>query len=561
MNQSEPVSGSAPFGATSDAERNLKNPLPHGRGSENLSRGADDQGQVRTAAALTAVCLAASVVCGLRSDGVHHFDDLTHLLFAKWAADYPAYLVHDWGRPGFTVLYFLPAQLGWPAARVFSALLSAAAAWMAFRIAQRLGSGLAWIVPAVTFLQPLFFVLSLTTLTETALAFYLTAAVYLAARGRWTASSAVLSVGFVTRHEALVFLPLWLIAARRKRVALARLWPLVWAPLVVNVLARLAGLNAPIDLLFNVFPSGDYGRGGWLTFFSRSMEAWGPALSALGFAGLSFVWTRPGGLLVAGSAAIYFAAQTVIRVLGAFDAGGYPRFLVPVSPLTAVAAAVALESLAARPIKARLRAARRTGAMFLVLWIAMEVQLRRPETPAFLPEIHAAKIAVRVATGIVAVLVAAAWWFGRHGPRGVAVARRVGTALTASLAILAGLAFHELAGVLRIGPGEQVAIEAVSWLRGHGYGDRPVLSAHVYVDYLLGYVPPPHTPGLRERVAAAPVGSIVLWDRQFAPASAVGFHHEDVENPRAFRPLHAGRPLPHQTEPQIRLYEKIGPWP
>src|SRR5262245_4109232 len=65
----------------------------------------------------------------LDPDGVVHADDLTHFLIAKWAWHWPTYLLNDWGRPGFTALYFLPAKLGWPACRALSAILSAATAW------------------------------------------------------------------------------------------------------------------------------------------------------------------------------------------------------------------------------------------------------------------------------------------------------------------------------------------------------------------------------------------------------------------------------------------------
>ena len=61
---------------------------------------------------LTGIGLALSVVMALLSDGVYHADDLRHLQFARWTRQHPQFLLSDWGRPGFTVLYALPAQLG-----------------------------------------------------------------------------------------------------------------------------------------------------------------------------------------------------------------------------------------------------------------------------------------------------------------------------------------------------------------------------------------------------------------------------------------------------------------
>ena len=162
------------------------------------------------AVVLAGAGLMTSIAFGLISpEGIYHYDDLTHYLFAKWAWKWPAYLLHSWGRPGFTVLYFLPAELGWWACRVLSAVLTAISALLAFFVARRLGLRHAWAAVLLAYAQPLFFQLSQTTLTETALAFYLMLAVFLAQRGRWALSAAVLSIGLVTRHEAAVFVPLW----------------------------------------------------------------------------------------------------------------------------------------------------------------------------------------------------------------------------------------------------------------------------------------------------------------------------------------------------------------
>src|SRR5262245_49223382 len=87
------------------------------------------------AAGVIACGLALTLLYGALSDGAHHMDDLMHYLIARWAWRWPVYLLHDWGRPGFTVLYFLPSGFGWHAARAWSAILSAATAYLAYRIA------------------------------------------------------------------------------------------------------------------------------------------------------------------------------------------------------------------------------------------------------------------------------------------------------------------------------------------------------------------------------------------------------------------------------------------
>ncbi|MCK6457218.1 MAG: hypothetical protein L6Q92_11910 [Phycisphaerae bacterium] len=498
-----------------------------------------------------------SLIDALRSDGVHQFDDLTHLLMARWTREYPAYLLDDWGRPGFTALYALPAQWGWTAARMWSVLLSAITAWWAYRIADREGFRLAWLVPGLVYLQPLYFNLSQTTLTETATAFYLTGAIYLAQRRRWSLSAALVSLSFVTRHEAIVLLPVWLIVASVNGVALWRLWPIVWAPVVVNVAAYAVGMPTVVSRWLEPRPSSQYGRGGWLTFLSRSLEAWGPSLSALGWAGVLRLNSTAGGGLVGGSIVVFFLAQTAIRALGAYDSGGYPRFLVPISPLIGIAAARCLEHLFATRYEVRRRAVIAVGLAFIALWIALEVQIRRPEVPAFLPEIHRGVWAMRISTGVLALLAVKGWL-----ARGRGTGRRVdpAPAVGAALAVLAALAFWHMAGPLRAGPGEAAASEAMAWVRSAGLADRPIVTAHVYVEYLSGRVRPAQEPGFRRRAAAAPIGALIVWDRQFAPAPGNELPLESLRSTAAFRERFAGRPLPGMAEPQIRIFEKVAPW-
>ena len=69
----------------------------------------------RWAAAFTLLGLVLSITMGVLSDGTHQDDDLTHYQMARWAWHYPAYLLDNWGRPGFTIPYAPAAGLGWGA--------------------------------------------------------------------------------------------------------------------------------------------------------------------------------------------------------------------------------------------------------------------------------------------------------------------------------------------------------------------------------------------------------------------------------------------------------------
>jgi len=506
------------------------------------------QRQARLALYIVAFGFVATLIGGWFSEGMHHFDDLAHFLMAKWAWQDPRYLVYDWARPGFTVLYVLPAQLGWHAARTTSALLSAITAWFAFRLARRAGIRAAALVPALLYAQPLFFELSLTTLTETAFAFFLVLSLDLATRARWTWSAALLSIAFVTRHEAIILLPLWIVFAMAERVPIWRLWPLPWAVIAVNLIAHAANLPLAAARWFDPSPHAWYGSGGWLTMTARSLQAWGPAIAALSFAGVPILWRNRPGRMIALSAVVLFALQSAIRALGLFESGGYARFLVPISPLIAISAAAAFAELWDAS-NTRRRAAALVALAFLILWCAAELQARRPETPASLPELKTALLALRITT-LIAVAAALLACLGRPTR---AIPFRT---LCVVLVLIAALTDIALLRPLRPGPAEQIVTQEFTWLRQAGLYDRPIVSAHVLAEYLSDEpVQAPNRPGLAGRVALAAPGSILVWDAQFAPSPGQNLPAVTAEsNPRLKR-LHESAPLPGHHEPYIILFE------
>jgi hypothetical protein len=514
---------------------------------------------LRAASACLAVGFVVTTVFGqLDPLGVVHADDLTHFLIAKWAWRWPAYLLNDWGRPGFSTLYFLPAGLGWPAARLLSAILSAASAWLAFRIAQHLGVRHSWAVILLCYAQPLFFKLSQTTLTETPLAFYLTLAVYLVQRGHWSASAAVISLCFVTRYEAVVFLPLWAYFAWRMGAGIRRLWPILWAPLTVSLLAPLAGQNSILTRLAEPVTTGQYGRGGWLTYFSRSMEAFGPAIMVLAMTGLGAMWKLRFGGWIASCCAIYFGAHSALRAMGLYETGGYARFLVPISPLVAIAALFGWQRLCAQDAATRRWAAVvATGAM-AILWISMEKQLvlyraRRDEI-AEMPEVHQATIAIRIAVGvIVAICLVLIISPQRCGPF---MGRLMPAAMLSLIVLVAGTLCRPLSA-----PAELSLIEeTATWRARNGLGDRPVISASVWVDYLSGREHSPDRPSVRRQLETAPVGALFAWEQQFAASADHKLPLEALTGSPSFHLIYQSPPAPYRSEPYLQLFEKIAPW-
>lgn len=507
------------------------------------------------AALLVAVGFLITLVFGALSTGYHHVDDLTHFLFARWAWRWPSYLLHEWGRPGFTTLYFIPSWFGWHAARAWSALLAAGTAWMAFRIAQHVGLRRAWLVPVLLYVQPLFFTLALTTLTETALGFYLVAAVLLALRNHWSAAAAVYSLGLIARHEAVVLVPIFLLAALAARQPLKRLWPFVWAPILLNLLAWIAGLQPSLALFFHPAATGQYGHGGWYEFFARTLHAFGPAVAALGLAGIKPMLRRKGGPFIVALVVVFFLAQMLVRMLGLYDSGGYARFLVPIGPLWAILAVAAWNRFTASEGRVRVRATAAVTLALLFLWMTMELQVwLHPETVE-ITDLWKAKLALRFATAAVA-LVAVAVWLSAGGPRREAPAPSTWT-MRFALAAMMVLAWVGLCGVLRPGSAEVVMDEELAWLHANGYDNRPVIAAHLWIDYRRGSELSPRRPGFAGRIDQAPAGAIVIWDSKFAPYDSDRVLLGDMTaRNTAFQLLHVGRAI-DKRPPDFYVFEKL----
>ena len=132
-----------------------------------------------------------------------------HFLFARWAHRHPRYLVGVWARPLFTLLYFPFAQFGYAAAKFFTVIISLAAAWQTFRLARQVKFDRAELAIPLLFLQPSFFLLCSTVLTETLFALVFVIALRLHLSGRIRIGMIVASLLILVRPEGFFIGVLW----------------------------------------------------------------------------------------------------------------------------------------------------------------------------------------------------------------------------------------------------------------------------------------------------------------------------------------------------------------
>jgi len=442
------------------------------------------------ALALTLAGLAVSLAMGLASDGLYQDDDACHFLFARDGWGRLDLLLNWWARPGYNLLTSPVARfLGMPGCRVLSTLMTAAIALLAYGIARRIGVPPMWaaLAPALVWMQPVTLTLSMTTLTETPAALYLTLGVYLYLRGHRVWACAVVSLAFVTRLETPALAPLfvlavaldaWRLAGRNVVKALRTGWAcaaaaaLLWAPAAWILVAYVADLPPACSPLHAIFMehTAQYGRGPWHHYLTAWAGAFSLGVVALAVGGAIAVGRK--GWLVWANAFGLVALHAMLFSLGLFASGGYPRFLVPGAGLTAALAAGGLAALwRARPAAAV--AALTAPALFaLAVWTnpaGVIESFRHAHPRAFWAMVLGVGVLVPLA-------LAAACWPGTRR-------RMISRVLAAVLVACAAFQTAYQVKILRFGQdvyGLDYALrEALEALDGSPYADRPALTQHV----------------------------------------------------------------------------------
>lgn len=478
---------------------------------------------------LALVCVllgfVVSLTLSLLSDGSYHDDALTHYLYARWAWHNPAYLFDAWGRPGLTCLLLPLAKFGWTACRVESAVLSAVSAWLAYDVARRLGYRRAGWVPLLCFAQPLFLLASYTTLTETAVAFYLALAVWFMVRQRPAWSAALVSLCFVTRYETLVFAPLWALAIWRQRGSWWAYACLLWAPLAHNLLGVLFLEGWPIWFIIGADHPDHYGAGTPLSMLVKSMATSGAAVAVLAAAGLFIRPAVRGAWFVPACYGLHLAAQSAIYWLGLFASGGYARFLISTSPLAAVCAVAALETVLDGRGSSRRPGLPAVAAVTVVMWIGIELEAGVTDE-AWLYLIQPVQWLVR---GMATVVLLAVGWLSLWRHRLPAVLLALG-AVAASVLPLAYLVRPH-----RMPAHTRDVQDAVAWLRASPHAAAPVIATNIWVSHFLdrgvNVIPPDSTQILDELAA----GTVFFWDGEYSPSPRFDISADSMTQRRGWR--------------------------
>ncbi|MBX3395744.1 MAG: hypothetical protein KF841_10290 [Phycisphaerae bacterium] len=552
-----------------------------------------------TVAACVLIGWLATIVLGFFSNGVHHDDDLVHFLMARWAWWYPKYLLHVWGRPGFTIPMAAAAwpadiDVAWHASRFLSATVSAGVAYMAALLAYRSGAPHPWRAVAFCYLQPLFCVLGFTTLTENFTAFYLVIAVLLLSRGRIVWAALLFSPALLTRHEAVIFVPIWWSALAwvgwggagrtgfptesnprplRRRVVLSAVLSL-WAPIAHNVLFRVFLGAWPVSIFFQPRGSTEYPPTGWSAFVPDALYAVTPLIAVLAVVGaassLSSLRCRARGTpsdrfaaasdaLVVILPAAFFLVHAVIKATGIYASGGYGRFMVAVSPFVAILAVRGLDTLVGDVNGAAHRdigstpVARRHWKLAAFVWLVLFVALEWERAvgrlvPTNVPSWWAVRV---ILAGVVLLTAAAGFVVGGRWKRGVR------SAWVLAMLIPALCQFAVQVRPLTLRAAQIAAASVVHELDRRQLSDRPIFAASGWFAYGLGLVENPRAMKNAVLLASMPTGTILIWDAKYSESDYHGLRLDEVLSSGAYRELKSAGDDPHgQRLAGYHLFEK-----
>lgn len=320
-------------------------------------------------AALAGIALALVFPDGHQQDAGNHF------LFARFATSEPSRFVGVWNRPLFTTLYFLPAQFGYLAAKLFTLLISLLTAWHTFALCRSLRIARAPLVIALLFLQPSFLLLATETMTEPLFALLFVIALRLDFASRPRFAALVVSLLVLVRPEGAILATVYgmrmLLDARLSPRLVPRIanCALLASGLVVWWIAAYAITGDPLFLKHDwprewSVTEQTYGTGTLATYLVRMPEFAGPLLAVFLLRGLLRTVRCTGHRLVVISFLALFLVHTALRATGSLGSAGYARYFVCVAPAIAILTLRGLDGIERRRILAPLFVLSGLGALY-----------------------------------------------------------------------------------------------------------------------------------------------------------------------------------------------------
>ncbi|MFO7616344.1 MAG: hypothetical protein R6V75_03760, partial [Bacteroidales bacterium] len=220
---------------------------------------------------VVAVAMVLVIVQLLATGITGETDSIAHYQLARYAFKYPGFFLDHWGKPLYTILAALPAQLGYTGAIAFNLACGLGSGWLAYAIGRKLGYRHAWAAIPFTVFMPVYLFVMYSSLTETLFSLVLVGAIYLFVSRRFIWSAVLVSLLPYVRTEGVMFIALFIPALAWMRQYRA-------LPFLVTgfIIFGLAGLRQYGDFLwfitempYSVRSSELYGQGSFWYYFGE----------------------------------------------------------------------------------------------------------------------------------------------------------------------------------------------------------------------------------------------------------------------------------------------------
>ncbi len=462
---------------------------------------------------ILAVCAGLFLVfalLGLLSEGTINDDDVGRFLNTREALKHPLQFISLWNRPAFVIAYVLPAQLGYWAVELLTALIAALTCFLVYRTAQRRAMENAAVSIVMLALQPLFFMLSFSALVEPLAALLVAASMHALLSRRYVGSAVFAALIPLARLELSLLLAVWAILYFRHGH-----WRLIFILPVGLIGWNVAGALMTADPFFlynQVFTGAQriYDAYGFWHYPSTFIFIAGPVAFAFVVVGLLHaLWRRRLDWVHFGFLTMLLAYILLSWKLSMGQAAGFLRHFTAISPLTAL---IALEGF-----NEWIRVERKpliTLSALIGVVVVTGVYLSRELSGGLVPQgpVEHWKLAIVSALALVALghafLPRLGWErrFVRMGLLGLVVLLNV-----------AHLAITEKP--IRLTLEQQVVKSTAAWYRAARLDDRVTLCNHGWFHFFAGtdHLSLERCPKLtKENLVAAPDGAVAVWEGHYA---------------------------------------------
>lgn len=273
-------------------------------------------------------------------------DSVLHFLYAKEVPLHPENLLKHWAKPIYTLLASPFAQLGFTGVKLMNVCFSLASIWLTYKSCKRLNLKNAWVVMLIMMCSPLFFVLSLSGLTEPLFALIVIYCFSLILKNKYGAAALILSFLPFVRSEGLIIIGLFALYFLHQKK-----WKVLPYLLMGHIVYSIVGYAHYEDILwvFSKIPysslSSVYGNGDLFHFVDQMVFVLGVPnyiLLILGLIGVLFSLRTSNQnaelFLILAVAVVFFSTHSLFWYYGVFNSLGLKRVFVGIIPFLAIIA-------------------------------------------------------------------------------------------------------------------------------------------------------------------------------------------------------------------------------